>query len=220
MDWATVFRIIGAAIISAGGAGAIIVFCAKFAANYISERFLRKYDAKLSKDIEQYKHELMLETEKYRRKSERLTIVTKKQFDTEFSAYQLLFENLYDFAVRTGDLFPIIDQVPPDKEEERQLYIKRYQEYCDAFNKFSEVLEKNAPFIPKENYEMFASLRSHAHSLGCMYPDIRIIDNPAFREEHRKMELDNYKKTMEFNEEIKTSKIKIREYLSTLKVEE
>ncbi len=220
MGWETVFKIIGAAIISAGGIGAIIVFCVKFAANHIAERMMRKYDAKLNKELEQYKHELELETEKYRRKSENLTYVTKKQFETEFSAYQALFDNLFEFATRTAELFPFFDQLPADKEDQKKLYIERYKEYCAAFNHFSEVLEKNAPFIPEENYEMFVSLRTHAHELGCMYPEIRIIDDPIFREDHSKMAHENYGKTQKFNEEIKTAKKKIREYLSTLKVEE
>ena len=152
--------------------------------------------------------------------SERLTYVTKKQFETEFAAYQALFDNLFDFAARTAELFPIFDQIPKDKEEEKQLYIDRYKEYCASFNKFSEVLEKNAPFIPEGNYDMFVSLRTLAHELGCMYPEIRIIDDPIFREDHSKLAHENYKKTQEFNDEIKAAKKKIREYLSTLKVEE
>lgn len=220
MNWDTAFKTIAALIVSVGGAGAIIAFIAKYAADHIAERMLRKYDAKLNKELEQYKHELELETEKYRRKSERLTYVTKKQFETEFSAYQALFDNLFDFVKRTTELFPTFDQLPADKEEKKELYIERYKEYCAAFNKFSEVLEKNAPFIPEEEYEMFVSLRTHAHELGCMYPEIRIIDDPAFREDHSKIAQENYKKTREFNEEIIAAKKKIREYLSTLRVEE
>ena len=220
MNWDAAFKTIAALVVSVGGAGAIIAFVAKYAADYFAERMLRKYDAKLNKDLEHYKHELELETEKYRRKSERLTYVTKKQFETEFSAYQALFDNLFDFATRTAELFPIFDQLPADKEEEKKLYIERYKEYCTAFNKFSEILEKNAPFIPEENYRMFVSLRTHAHELGCMYPEIRIIDHPIFREDYDEIAHENYGKTQEFNEEIKTAKSKIREYLSTLRVEE
>ena len=220
MDWNAAFKTIAALIVSVGGAGAIIACVTKFAADHIADRMMHKYEAKLNKELEQYKHELELETEKYRRMSERLTYVTKKQFETEFAAYQALFDNLFDFATRTDELFPIFDQIPKDKEEEKQLYIERYKEYCASFNKFSEVLEKNAPFIPEENYEMFVSLRTRARELGCMYPEIRIIDDPIFREDHSKIAHENYTKTREFNEEIKAAKKKIREYLSTLKVEE
>ena len=113
MDWNTAFKVVGAAIISIGGAGAIIACCVKYTADRIAERMMRKYDAKLNKELEQYKHDLELETEKYRRMSERLTFVTRKQFETEFSTYQAIFENLYDFANRTGQLYPIFDQLLP-----------------------------------------------------------------------------------------------------------
>lgn len=219
MTWETVLKIIGAAILSAGGAGAIIVSCVKFAADHLANRMLQKYDAKLTKDIEQYKHELEMETEKYRRKSESLTFVTKTQFETEFRAYQIIFECMYDFETCTAMLYPLVDWSPSNENEQREVNKKRFLEYRDAYNKFSEVLEKNAPFIPEENYNMLNSLRNHAHAISIMYPEIRIDPNPTYKEEDRKIELENYKKTEAFCNELHEVKNKIRAYLATLKVE-
>ena len=219
MNWDGVFKTIAAAIISVGGAGAIIAFIAKYASDRIAERMLRKYDAKLNKDLEQYKHDLEIETERYCRKSENLTFVTKKQFETEFSAYQAIFESLYDFSVRTTSLYPVFEHVPVDEQKKKEYYTGKYNEFCSAFNRFSEILEKNAPFIPKDIYEIFVTIRTHANDIAKMYPDIRIIDNPIFKADHREMELDNYQKTNDFKDEIEAAKEKIREYLSTLKVE-
>ena len=89
MDWDAVFKIISATVVSFGGAGAIIVVCSKFVANYFSEKMMKKYDAKLNKDIEEYKHRLELETEKYRRKAEQLTFVTQRQFEQSFQHINL-----------------------------------------------------------------------------------------------------------------------------------
>ena len=219
MRWETVFRIIAAAVISAGGAGVIIVSCIKWGANYLSERMLRKYDAKLNKDIEQYKHELELETEKYRIKSEKITFVTKIQFETEFLAYKALFDSLYDFTVYTGKLFPIYDEVPEDEEERKELYKKRYNNFCDAFNKFSEALERNAPFIPTHHHAMFDALRTKAREISCMYPEIRIIDDPLLRNGFVEITNENYRKTVEFKEDVNKAQNTIREYLATLKVD-
>ena len=80
-------------------------------------------------------------------------------------------------------------------------------------------MEKNAPFIPKENYEMFAELRKMANELACMFPDIRIIQDPIFEEDHAKIARENFKKTREFKDKISKAKDDIRCYLSTLKVE-
>lgn len=92
--WELVFKIILAAVFSAGGIGAIIIACVKWCSNLLAEKMLSKYQTKLNKDIEKYKHDLELETEKYRVKSEQLTYVTQKQFDTEFDAYRAIFECL------------------------------------------------------------------------------------------------------------------------------
>ena len=166
MSWESVFKIIGTAIVSAGGVGAIIVFCTRLAANCISDRMLKKYDAKMQKELEKYKHELELETENYRRKTESITFVTKKQFETEFSAYQKIFDYLFLFSTTTSNLFPIMDYLPCDEEEKKKIFKKRYSEFCDAYINYSEVLEKNAPFIPEEHYEMFKELRRQANDLG------------------------------------------------------
>jgi ABC-type dipeptide/oligopeptide/nickel transport system permease component len=98
-------QIISAAVISFGGAAFIVRWFVNISANHLSEKMLRKYDAELNKDIERYKHELQLETEKYRQKTEKIVFVTRKQFETEFSAYQSLFDNLFDFSVCTRTLF-------------------------------------------------------------------------------------------------------------------
>ena len=219
MTWEDVFKIVGAAIVSLGGAAVIVRWFVNITANHLSERMLRQYDAKLNKDIERYKHELQLETEKYRQKTENLNFVTRKQFETEFSAYQALFDNLFGFAVYTRELFPVFDMLPEEETERKEVYKKRYQDYQLAFNTFSEVLEKNAPFIPESHYNMFDSIRKRAYELGCMFPEIRIIDDPAFRSDHAKMARENYKKTTEFTEEVAQAKKTIRDYLATLRVD-
>lgn len=219
MEWEAVFKIIGAAVLSAGGMGAIIVACVKFASGIITDRMMKKYEARLSKEIESYRHDLELEIEEYRQKAERLTFVTQKQFETEFDIYQNLFDALFDFSVHTAQLYPIMDWLPADENEKKEIYKKRHRDYCDSFNRFSETLEKSAPFIPKTNYDLFTGLRQLAHELGCMYEDIRIIDDPLFKEDNSQIARENYRKTDTFRKLVESAKDQIREYLTTLKVE-
>lgn len=219
MDQGTVFNIVFAAIASVGGAGAIVAACVRFASKHLSEAMLKKYQAKLEKDIEQYKSELNREAERYKTKLSSLTFVTQRQFDTEFTAYQTLFDSLFKFSAHTANLYPVFDQVPVDENEREEMYRQRYEDYCAAFNRFSETLEKNAPFIPKENYDRFSSLRAEAHEIACMYFDIRIIDDPDFREDYCAIARGNYEKTEKFNKDVNAAKDAIRDYLATLKVE-
>lgn len=219
MDQGTVFNIVFAAIASVGGAGAIVAACVRFASKRLSEAMLKKYQAKLEKDIEQYKSELNREAERYKTKLSSLTFVTQRQFDTEFTAYQTLFDSLFKFSAHTANLYPVFDQVPVDENKREEMYRQRYEDYCAAFNRFSETLEKNAPFIPKENYDRFSSLRAEAHEIACMYFDIRIIDDPDFREDYCAIARGNYEKTEKFNKDVNAAKDAIRDYLATLKVE-
>jgi hypothetical protein len=66
---------------------------------------------------------------------------------------------------------------------------------------------------------MFVDLRKRAHELGCMFPEIRIIDSPDFREDNFKIARDNHRKADEFRDAVAYAKENIRDYLATLKVE-
>lgn len=219
MDQGIVWETVLSAIGSFGGAGAIIVACAHLASKHLSEAMLKRYQANLEKDIEEYKSKLNREAEKYRTKLDSLTFVTQRQFDTEFTAYQTLFDSLFEFSTHTANLYPTIDHVPIDEDEKKEMYRRRYEDFCTAFNRFSETLEKNAPFIPKENYDLFSDLRKEAHEIACSYPDIRIIDDPDFRTDYNAIASDNFKKTRQFNENVSAAKDTVRNYLATLKVE-
>ena len=56
MTWDDVWMIIGAVIMSCGGAGVIIVGCSSFLANMIEKRLEAKYKQMLDKELESYKH--------------------------------------------------------------------------------------------------------------------------------------------------------------------
>ena len=55
MDWSEIWKIVLCAVGSAGGVGAVIVCSVKFASDIIAERLSQKYEAKLQKELEQYR---------------------------------------------------------------------------------------------------------------------------------------------------------------------
>lgn len=219
MDWESAWKIVGTAVMSVGGAGAIIAAVTKYAANHLSEKMLKKYDAKLSKDLEQYKHELELETEKYRKKSENLNFVTQKQYDTEHSAYQALFDNIVKFSRCTSALYPVFEPAYANEEEKRERNRQKYNAYVDAYNEFSYILEKYAPFIPETHYDMFVEIRDMAREIGCMYDFYKIYTEPGFSKEALQDTRENTYKTADFNAKISEAKKTIRDYLASLRVE-
>ena len=75
MDWNTILETSAAVIVSFGGAGAIIAGVTKFAADKIADKLEKKYELKLSKELESFKSKL-----------ENRSYVSKTRFDAEFGA--------------------------------------------------------------------------------------------------------------------------------------
>ncbi|MEA3392200.1 MAG: hypothetical protein U9Q91_04405 [Candidatus Marinimicrobia bacterium] len=171
------------------------------------------------KELEKYKSELLLMIEKYKTQAEKFTYISKVQFETEYNIYQIIFETLFDFTDSSSRLFPRLDSIPIDPDEQKKEYKRRYDFYCESFNKYSRTVEINAPFIPKNIYDKFIELRKQAQGIACLYPDIKIEADDRFEEDYRKIESKNRIETENLLNDIKQLKIDVREYLATLKVD-
>lgn len=215
MIWKTVLAIIA----SVGGSGAIILGLSSYVGKLWAERLLQKKSQDFERELETYKKDLSIEVERYKSKAEALNYVSKVQFEAEYETYKLIFAALFNFAAASSNLFPYgLDQIPADMNERKAEYIKRYEFYVDSFNTYSRAVETNAPFIPKEIYEKFISVRQAANEIACMYPEIRIQADERFKEDYEKIAHENFKKTGEFNQLIPQLKEDVRNYLATLKV--
>ena len=74
MDWDEIWKIILCAVGSAGGIGAIIVASIKWSANIIANHLSKKYEVKVTKELEKYKTGL-----------ENKIYISKTKFDVEFA---------------------------------------------------------------------------------------------------------------------------------------
>lgn len=213
--WKTVLAIVG----SVGGAGLIIAFVGKWLAQLIADRIIQSKQQQFEKDQAEMRSKFELELEQYRTRAAEYTYVSQLQFETEFKVYQSLFQSLYEFGTSTSVLFPIYDEVPEDAEEKKKLYIERYTRFCDAYNEFSSVLEKNAPFIPIHLYDSFVAIRQQANDISCMYPDIRINPDERLAKDYHQITRENYTKSREFRDNLATIKGDVRDYLGTLRIQ-
>lgn len=215
MIWKTVLAIIA----SVGGGGVIILGLSSYIGKLWADRLLQKKSQDFERELEAYKKDLSIEVERYRIKAEELTYVSKVQFETEYEIYKVIFAALFDFAAASSNLFPYgLDQIPADINDRKAEYITRYEFYVDSFNTYSRAVETHAPFMPKEIYEKFISIRQTANEIACMFPEIRIQADERFREEYGKIAHENFKKTGEFNKLIPQLKDDVRDYLATLKI--
>ncbi len=220
MNWADIWKIVLAAVASVGGAGIIITAVVKYLSDFLAERMLKKYQSKLDKEIEAYKHELEIEMEKMKAQNDKVNYVTQRQFDTEFTAYEKIFECMFKFSVYTRQLYPVFEWQITDKQKRNEVFTQRWEDYKDAFNTFSEIIEINAPFIPEDIYEMFVKMRSLANEIAANYEDIRIEDREEDRASNRKEAYEKYPKEDQLEEMVKQSKKIVRDYLGTLRVYE
>ena len=86
MTWQLVLEIVAAAIASVGGAGAIIWALSSFFGKMWANKILEKQKAEYQKDIEQYKSDLSRELENVKATNEKITYISKVQYDIEISA--------------------------------------------------------------------------------------------------------------------------------------
>ena len=205
MDWNALFKIVVAIITTAGSIGAIIIGSVKFSVNKIADRLQKKYELKLSKELEEYK--AVLENKSY---------VSKTRFDAEFEIYRELSRKSADMVKQVSQLFPLFTR---DSRDDHDTYKKRRDIALDAIVTFQDALASNAPFISSEVYNLFLSLELDCKiqlddfTDFCLRPDAKDYVREC-RDEYRKA----YKHTKDIQEKLDLIAKNIREYLEKLKV--
>lgn len=156
MTWDDVWMVIGAVIMSCGGAGVIIVGCSSFLANMIEKRLEAKYKQILDKELESYKHDLVKELEDHKSSLEHRRYITKTQFDKEFEIYGELSKVFNSAKSELSALSrkELIDEF--ENESELSSYISFvYEKSLSCVNEMMDKLHEYAPFIPEEIYMQY-----------------------------------------------------------------
>lgn len=208
MSWVIAFRIIAAAIISAGGIGVIFVGVIKFSADKISERLCAKYQIKLNKELEHYKSDLS-----------KKEYVSKTRFDAEFQTYRELSRSFYDMVINLNTLTVAIYNFVPSTDMD---YEKR-REYCwkrtiDCLDTAQSTLGQNSPFISEELYEKYSEITALTRTqIENFYDHFSKVSSLTKDDIKRLQEKDE---VFTSNIEAKYEKLlsDVRNYISTLEV--
>lgn len=144
MSWADVGQIATAAIVSAGGVGAIIVGAVHFSANQLVDRLTKKYEAKLAQENQRYTSELS-----------KREYVSKVRFDKEFELYQELSETQTTLVYDVGESVLFVRGMYEDNPKEAQNFMDRF---TSDINKADISLKKYDCFIAKEIYDQYRTL--------------------------------------------------------------
>ena len=166
----TVINIVSLVIASAGGTGFIIFLAIKFIGNNIANALSEKYKASIEKDLEKYKGEINYKLNKLDKIEEKALYISKVNYDNEYCIYRDIWPKLIKCFFATSRLYPNgIENVPIDEEEKEKYEEKKYKDFCQAFNEYSESIEQNAPFYPEEFYNVFTSIKEDCFFIGDKY---------------------------------------------------
>lgn len=135
MTWKQIFELIGAVFASIGGAGAIIFALSSFFGKMWANKLLEKQKAEYQKDIEDYKSALSRELENVKASNEKLTYITKVQYDIEISAIR-------DLNCKAHKLAVICFTVVPSEIKELKNSTSMFQRYNEYFNSYSNHIDK------------------------------------------------------------------------------
>jgi len=83
----------------------------------------------------------------------------KQIFEKEYSLLQDVWNSTWEFQATVRSLRPLLDHLPEDKDQQKKVYIDRYEKHIEAVNSFKDLVLKNRPFIPPYVYEACLSLR-------------------------------------------------------------
>ena len=81
-------------------------------------------------------------------------------FEKEYEILRNVWDSTWEFQATARSLRPMMDQLPEDKEKQKEVFIKRHGVHIESVQKFQEMVIKNQPFIPPVIYEKCLELRS------------------------------------------------------------
>ena len=174
--------------------------------------------AEFEKQIEECKSNYNKEIENLKTRNEKLNYITKTQFEAEFKMYQELSDYSFQMLLDTSQLFPIYDQLPEDKDEQQKIFKQRYDNAVKSFVLFQNTLQKHAPFISKELYNIFEHFRQENKLQVNMYPNVKFETDSDLLAQYMNMISENYKRTYELSKMHDKIIEDLRAYLNSLKV--
>jgi hypothetical protein len=114
--------------------------------------------------------------EKLKLNNEKVKHISKAQFDYEFKIYQELSEASFQLIYDTSVLFPLIDSIPIDEEQKNNLFRERYTNVNTSLVDFQNSVQKYAPFIPQDLYDIFWNFKKSASDIFIGYETYVIED--------------------------------------------
>lgn len=197
--------LVSTCVLTAGGIGGIIVTIVKFSSNSIADHLAKKYELKLSKEMERYKASI-----------ENKIYISKTKFDTEFAIYRSLSKVFTQMTKETLQLFPTFTK---DARDDIVKYKKQHDKVIDLIVAAQDELYASAPFITENIYNEFLDLEDLCKKQLTDFQDFRIRpDADEFRRDCNKDFRNAYKRTQEIDKKFNYLLSNIRKYITSIDV--
>jgi len=163
MTLTEVIQVAAAIVVSLGGGGAIVMLCASWLGKVWANRILESDRRKYAEELERVRFELG-----------RASLVHKAQYETEFRAYEVIWQHVIDVQRTVVALRPMFDQRDP-KESDEERRSRRHREFVEPFNAMQAAIWKSKPFysaaVHRELQELSHLIHSEAIDYQHGHPD-------------------------------------------------
>jgi hypothetical protein len=121
----------------------------------LSERLLANLTARNQQTLAGYQHEL-----------DKMILVTKVHFETEFAALKTVFQKLSEVRITMAGVRPMIGiaHESETKDDKLKALMERLRQFTIAYNALLETTENLSPFYPKQIYAYLEECRSAANT--------------------------------------------------------
>ena len=158
MNTHEIWSLAGAILASVGGAGVIICAVSGFVSKRVAHHIDKKYEQRLSKELERYK--LSLEKHRY---------ITKTQFDREFEIYRDLSKAFFSMIVKLSSFTEGTLELKELPKENREIKANEIVRMIEKAAMAQNILYENAAFIPKDIFELYDAIYEKANDLFWTY---------------------------------------------------
>ena len=205
MTWDEVWKIVLGILAAVGGLSGLILIVIKFSSNIIAERLSKKYEFKLSKELEKYKSSL-----------ENKTYISKTKFEAEFQLYRDLSKACTNMVKQTSQLFPTFTK---DSRNDYDTYKSFHDKAVDTIIIAQDELGASAPFISEKVFNGFSEIEKLCKTQLSDFQDFRLRpDAESYRADCKDAYKETYKRTKEIANKLDTLMSSLRTYLSQLDV--
>ena len=208
MTWEEVWKIILCAVGSAGGIGAIIVMSIKWSANIIANHLSKKYEAKVTKELEKYKTGL-----------ENKIYISKTKFDVEFALYRDLSKSFFTMVKDITRMIPAgLAYYPANKEDREKYENELYDKALVSTVSAQDYLSSNIPFIPESLYNQYEEILQLCRLQLGEFEERWNVYSDLTQEDKNHIPHEAFQRSREIREKFDHLNKDLRNYLSNLDV--